>query len=395
MKITAKKVLVMILAVLLIFYCACEVQPAEDETTPTPTEAITPTEAEAPSDDPDDSSFDVLDKTDFTVVKVKLADGTEKEISRVEYNYYFLMKYQNFINTYGSYLSLLGFDTSKTLKEQVYDPETGATWFDHFCLEAEAMLNEIYVFERESELRNIEMAADLAANIEEYFTAMQSYTAFYDTDIDGLMKMLYGSAASAEKIREVMTRYYKAANAADVIFKSYVYPDDEIEAFYNENKDDFADMEYRTVNVRHILVDTKEEADAIFADWQAGEATAKSFAALAGEHSTDGGSSSNGGLYEGVYKGQMVEPFENWCFDESRVEGDSGIVETDYGYHIMYFDSFGEYYWKISVKTAMADAEFAEMYNEAAKNFTFTVDESSIEKLNKELEVLIAASSAG
>ena len=33
----------------------------------------------------------------------------------------------------------------------------------------------------------------------------------------------------------------------------------------------------------------------------------------------------------------MVTNFENWCYDETRVPGDYGIVETEYGYHLMYF----------------------------------------------------------
>ena len=33
----------------------------------------------------------------------------------------------------------------------------------------------------------------------------------------------------------------------------------------------------------------------------------------------------------------MVDAFENWCFDANRNPGDTGIVETTYGYHVMYF----------------------------------------------------------
>ena len=83
--------------------------------------------------------------------------------------------------------------------------------------------------------------------------------------------------------------------------------------------------------------------------WLAGDATEDSFAALANEKSQDPGSNTNGGLYENVYKGQMVEPFENWCFDESRVPGDTGLVKTSYGCHVMYFVSstpIWEYYAK-------------------------------------------------
>ncbi|MBR2977814.1 MAG: peptidylprolyl isomerase, partial [Oscillospiraceae bacterium] len=57
-------------------------------------------------------------------------------------------------------------------------------------------------------------------------------------------------------------------------------------------------------------------------------------------HSED--NAENGGLYENVTKGQMVRSFNDWCFDAARKPGDTGIVETEYGYHVMYFVGEGE-----------------------------------------------------
>ena len=34
----------------------------------------------------------------------------------------------------------------------------------------------------------------------------------------------------------------------------------------------------------------------------------------------------------------MVPTFNAWCFDSSRKAGDVGIVKTEYGYHVMYFE---------------------------------------------------------
>lgn len=81
----------------------------------------------------------------------------------------------------------------------------------------------------------------------------------------------------------------------------------------------------------------KAEAEALLAQWQAGAATEDSFAELARLKTEDGGSKSTGGLYENIYPGQMVENFENWCFEEGRQHGDTGLVESVYGYHIMFF----------------------------------------------------------
>ena len=128
---------------------------------------------------------------------------------------------------------------------------------------------------------------------------------------------------------------------------------------------DHKDAAYPTVNVRHILIQAqkaegeetwseeelaaaKAEAERILAEWEAGEKTEESFAALAEEYSEDSGSSANGGLYENVYKGQMVKEFNEFCFAEGRQPGDTGIVygtNGNYaGYHVMYYVGEGELY---------------------------------------------------
>lgn len=81
----------------------------------------------------------------------------------------------------------------------------------------------------------------------------------------------------------------------------------------------------------------KAEAERLLAEWKAGEMTEDSFADLAVRRSEDPGSAAIGGLYEDIYPGQMVEGFENWCYDASRQHGDTGLVESVYGYHVMFF----------------------------------------------------------
>ena len=80
----------------------------------------------------------------------------------------------------------------------------------------------------------------------------------------------------------------------------------------------------------------KKEAEDWLKAWKEGEATEESFAEMANKNSDDGDGKS-GGLYEDIYPGQMVEAFEKWCFEEGRKTGDTGIIETEYGYHVMYF----------------------------------------------------------
>ncbi len=115
-------------------------------------------------------------------------------------------------------------------------------------------------------------------------------------------------------------------------------------------------------NVRHILLSeetcsTSEQAEAkanqLLAEWKAGEATEESFAKLADEHSEDDGSNTIGGLYENVSEGEMIEEFNDWLFDDARKEGDTQVVQTDYGYHVMYYAGTGQELWQANAESAI------------------------------------------
>ena len=141
------------------------------------------------------------------------------------------------------------------------------------------------------------------------------------------------------------------------------------------------DNHTKLVNVRHILsqyknpyIDSegnyqynestkkaaKEEANKWLLEWEKGDKTAETFGELAKKYGTDG-TAANGGLMEDIYPGQMVEAFNDWCFDSSRKAGDTGIVETEYGCHVVYFEktqdiSYRDYLIKNDLVTKDSEA---------------------------------------
>ena len=138
-----------------------------------------------------------------------------------------------------------------------------------------------------------------------------------------------------------------------------------------------------SVSVRHILFANDSYADAaaakakaqeIYNKWVQDGAKEEDFITLCATYSADGNASS-GGLYEGVTTGQMVEPFENWIMDPSRKTGDHGLVETEYGTHMMYFvEDLGEV-WKISVKNTLEDQYMNAFYDRMDEEYPITVNE--------------------
>ena len=154
--------------------------------------------------------------------------------------------------------------------------------------------------------------------------------------------------------------------------------------------------ESATVNIRHILFGTEdaasdateeelaavEEANAaqqelaqqIYDEWLTGDQSEESFAALAREYSDDG-NAPEGGIYENVYEGQMVSEFNDWIFDPSRRTGDSDIVETSYGYHIIYFIGEGLPRWRADVETDLISEKYTALYNDLVQKYTIATSE--------------------
>ena len=141
--------------------------------------------------------------------------------------------------------------------------------------------------------------------------------------------------------------------------------------------------ESETKDVAHILVQfesdkptdeqkaaAKAEAEQILADFLAGEQTKDAFEKLGNEKTDD-----SNVIYEGVYEGQMVAEFEDWCFDEARKTGDTGIVETTYGYHVMYFIGEGKLAWENTANAGVIGELFEAWLDEQATACGYTANE--------------------
>lgn len=121
------------------------------------------------------------------------------------------------------------------------------------------------------------------------------------------------------------------------------------------------------------IKEAKENADKALKTWQEGDKTEESFAAIANDLSEDTGSNTNGGLYSSVLPGQMVTEFDAWCFDSSRKPGDVEIVETDYGYHVMYFVGVNGEYYDETIRAEKASEDIETESNEITEKDEYKV----------------------
>ncbi len=152
------------------------------------------------------------------------------------------------------------------------------------------------------------------------------------------------------------------------------------------------DNNYQSVSMRHILVKVEADEDGnytteaintaraaideIAAEFNSGDKTEDSFAALANEKSEDEGSNTNGGLYEHVYHNQMVEPINDYIFDSARKAGDTEIIYyegSNYaGYHLVYFVGEDGLYCDYIADTNLRNADFSSWLTAESAKYPIT-----------------------
>lgn len=135
----------------------------------------------------------------------------------------------------------------------------------------------------------------------------------------------------------------------------------------------------KTVSVGHILIDAakssateaqlataKAKAEELLATYLAGDKTKDAFETLAKANTAD-----SGVFFDDVAEGDMVEEFNDWIFSEERGEiGETGIVQTDYGYHVMYWNGYGDNTSVLNAKNGIVNDRYTAFLEEGTKALT-------------------------
>lgn len=401
-------------------------------------------------------------------------------------------------NVCSSYASMVGQEYLQTMKTQEYSE--GQTWNDYFKESAVNNMKFIHAAKKAAEAEGLALDSEDLDVVKANVDSMKSNASANGYSYGAYLKAVYGSTMTSSVFESCLKDQLLASKyASEYSEKNFVYTDDEIQAYYEENKNTYdvidgayvsidgapeakTDADGNTIeateeeksaamaeasekaqsildayktskdleaaasaqdatvtttipsassvagewfydearrggdaevitdesnsriyvavfnsrerdealdyNVRHILVTAdnldlpegeeatdeqiKAKAEEILASW---DGTEDGFASLANANSQDGGSNTNGGLYENVAKGTMVAAFQDWCYEEGRQPGDTGLVQSSYGYHIMYFVGYGDtQYWHYACEDALRSNAETEWQN--------TLTESAVAEIN-------------
>lgn len=321
-----------------------------------------------PNNDVTYKSSYTMEDAEASALKDKVvASMNGRKLTNEELQAHFWGQVYNFVDYYGANY----FDYSLPLDSQTFSAETGMTWQQYFLQ---------ITIDNWSHQTALALLAE-----EEGFTPDDSAILTLREDLekaavdygfesaDAMVRADMGEACGVDAYIAYIELIQMVNQYIDYKYTQWEPTVQDLDAYYVENEAAFLESGITKdsgliSDVRHILIMPEgektdgeyskaqwdaclQEAEKILDMWKTGEATDASFAEFANTYSEDGGSNTTGGLYEGITSSSnFVENFRNWAVDASRQPGDTGIVQSNYGYHIMYYVD-GEPMWMTAARS--------------------------------------------
>lgn len=383
-------------------------QPSGDVTDPSAEVTVPPTTpADTGLNDPTcKGSYTVSDEEAIAAADTVVATLGDKELTKAQLQICYWLQVQNFFSSedfYYLYYYYQAIDFTQPLDTQscYYDPTL--TWQQYFLKSALEAWQSYRIMANEAEANGFQMPQDYRDQLDDIRETMaKSAEENGFASVEELIAANVGAGVTLDDYVAFWEMYYLGFTYYDSVAAGMEPTDAEAEAFFDEHADVYLEAgitrETVSVNVRHILImpqgatsetirietfseeawaASKTEAEGILQQWLANP-TEANFETLANEHSDDqDGQVTNGGLYTDVVQGQMVQAFDDWCFDAARKEGDYGIVETEFGYHIMYFCSRNPLWMEYARDDLLAERANT-LLEEASARYPFEVNYSAV-----------------
>ena len=157
----------------------------------------------------------------------------DHDLTKVEYDYYFTTAVNNYMATYGSFISLMGFDPSVDMDVQLYPGGGEMTWKDYF--------DQLTMEQIRQEKALVDDAAakgfvyDDTAALADFDTAIASAAEEASVSVSEYYGM-YGEYATQERLRPYVKQGLLASAYYEEMLEQKKPSEEEIQAHYEENK---------------------------------------------------------------------------------------------------------------------------------------------------------------
>lgn len=261
------------------------------------------------------------------VKKQQVLNGTyvkigDHELSELEYDYYYYSAVNNYIGTYGSFMSYLGLDTSVDFDKQQYD-ET-MTWKDYFDqMTVNEQIKPIFALLDEAQKNGF--TYDATEDYDAYVASLQEAADNAGVSLSVYYKNYFGPYATTSNVEEFIKSGYVASAYYEQMVKDNAPTAEEVKAHYEENRNAYDQVDYKSIAFETPEFDeeaTDEEKAKDLEDRQ--KQAEEALASIENGDTVDGFELTEGAKYAAVPSSAA-----EWLFDDARAEGDIQVFTDD------------------------------------------------------------------
>lgn len=256
-------------------------------------------------------------------------------------------------NQYSSYLQYMGYDSSLSDRDQIFDESAQKTYYDLFMDGAKALMVQTAALSDAAKAAGVTLSEESIASVDSAIAEYESMASQYGYTMEGFLKANFGRYMTKDLLRScleesALANQYYAEHAA-----ALTYDDAAVEAYYEENAAALDTYVYdvcylsgtpetKTDADGNTVAATDEEKEAAMAEAKAdadalAAASANQFAVQATLLAEKNANSSF--TAENVVVGSSVSTtYRDWLTDSARKDGDVTVIESEgYGYYVIRF----------------------------------------------------------
>ena len=288
----------------------------------------------------------------------------DKSYSVAEVSYYYQAAANSFLNQAKQYEQLgidMGYDSSLSPSEQMYNEEEGKTFADYFMESALSSLKQISTLTSEAKAAGYTLSENGQQEVQANLDALHTYALQAGYSDSAYLKALYGRFMTKSLFTDMVSNAILAEEFAQDKGNSFTYTDEELEKYYNENKAAMDSYDYRSCYVNMVTEDktdadgnpvepTEEEtaaameaasqqANAMIAEINGGAAFNEAAAKYVAEENADAfAGDPEYNHITGVLGESLASTFSAWMMEDGRQPGDITALEVPgTGYCVVQF----------------------------------------------------------
>ncbi len=314
---------------------------------------------------------------------IKIGD---KELTQLEYDYFYNSAVNNYLAAYSSILPYMGLDTSTDFAKQQYTDQL--TWKDMFDEMTVEQIKQTKAMADDAVKNGFEY--DVAADYESFNTNLEASASSAGISVGAYYKQYFGKYATVSNMEPFIKENLLAGAYYEKLLTDNAPSQEEIKAYYEENKQSYDKVDYRSFTftadldaeadedaVNKAMDELKAKAEAMMKARRDGE----DFETLCLENASEDAKANyedaenEYSLSEGRTYAGIPSVMAQWLYEDGRKEGDITVLADEAGHQYYVVEFISKYYDEAddaNISSTMASQRVTEYAAALVENYEVT-----------------------